>query len=73
MANGVPQLPTTKQGLFSDLRQIAAIAGITVSATGTITGWKAIASFVGGTVLLIVEHFVGDPSTGSPSPPSGLQ
>jgi hypothetical protein len=65
-------LPTDKQSLFSDLRQLLAIAGITVGATGTWTGWRGIVSMVGGAALLIVEHYVGDPSTGTgtPAPPS---
>lgn len=73
MAGQVPQLPTTKQGLFADLRQMAAIAGITVGATGTVSGWKGIASFIGGIAILAIEHYVGDPSTGTPGPSGGLQ
>jgi hypothetical protein len=70
------QLPTSQQAIFADLRQLAAIAGITVGATGTWTGWKGIISMVAGAAILIVEHYVGDPSTGTPgsptAPPSGL-
>ena len=65
------QVPTSQQALFSDLRQLAAIAGITVPLTGNLTGWKAIASFIGGIAILAIEHYVGDPSTGTPTSTGG--
>lgn len=66
------QIPTSQQALFSDLRQLAAIAGITVGATGTWTGWKGIISMIAGAAILIVEHYVSDPTTGTgtPTPPA---
>ena len=66
------QLPTSQQALFADLRQLAAIAGITVPLTGNLSGWKGIASFVGGIAILVIEHYVGDPSTGTPAPKEPL-
>ena len=62
------QLPTSQQAIFADLRQLAAIAGITVGATGTWTGWKGILGMAAGAAILIVEHYVGDPSTGATPP-----
>jgi hypothetical protein len=62
------QFPSSQQALFADLRQLAAIAGITLGATNTVTGWKGLASFIGGIGLLAIEHYVGDPSTGTGSP-----
>ena len=65
-----------KQPIASFLRQLGAWAAVgyaTVSGITANTGWGAkntVLALVGG-LLLSVEHFVADPSTGSPPPPGG--
>ena len=62
--------PTSKQPLASLFRQAGAWAAIAYSVVTSIQGtaWGAketVLTLVGG-LLLSVEHYVGDPSTGSP-------
>jgi ABC-type phosphate transport system permease subunit len=58
----------TYQRVASLARQAAAIASIVVSQTGVNVGHvNHSVMFSGGALLLILEHFLGDPSTGTPA------
>ena len=60
------------QQVASVLRQAAAIAMVVVSALDTISMPAAVRGVlvaVGGAILG-VEHYVSDPSTGTPKPPA---
>jgi hypothetical protein len=61
------------QQVASWLRQAGAIAAVVISALGTISMPSAVRAVIGaaGGILLVVEHYVSDPSTGTtpPAPP----
>lgn len=70
-----PIPPSVKQRYSSIFRQAAAWAAIAYSIVTSIQGtaWGAketVLTLVGG-ALLTFEHYVGDPSTGTPDPPTG--
>ena len=72
---GAPIPADTKQRFASIFRQMGAWAAIAYSVVTSIQGtpWGAketVLTLVGG-ALLSFEHFVGDPSTGTPAPPGG--
>jgi hypothetical protein len=59
------------QQIASWVRQAAAIAAVVISALDTISmpaGVRAVLVAVGGAILT-AEHYVSDPSTGTPTPP----
>lgn len=66
--------PSSKQPLASLLRQAGAWAAIAYSIVtsiqGTAWGAKETVLTLAGAAILGVEHYVGDPSTGTP--PGGL-
>ena len=79
----VPSAPTLKgsislntQQLASIVRQVIAIvAWVFALLTQSVAGLHlpvAVSTTLGifGTVILAVEHYVGDPSTGTPTPPA---
>lgn len=61
-----------KQQIASWLRQAAAIAAIVITALNTISMPTAVRAALGAgaAILLGIEHYVSDPSTGSPPPPT---
>lgn len=75
MLNGVDI--STKQAVASNARQGGAIAAVIASLTGNVPNVAGVnrtaewvVMFAGGVALLIAEHYIGDPSTGSPPPPT---
>lgn len=66
---------TNPQSVASVFRQVLAIAGIVMGViTASVTSLHlptAVSSIlvVAGSVILAIEHYVGDPSTGTPPPP----
>lgn len=59
------------QRVGSWLRQAAAVAGLVVSLGNQMSlpnSVRSVVAVVSG-LLLVVEHYLGDPSTGNPPPP----
>jgi hypothetical protein len=65
---------STPQAIASVARQVLAIAGIVMGViTASVTSLhlpSAVSSIlvVAGSVILAIEHYVSDPSTGTPAP-----
>jgi hypothetical protein len=60
----------TKQAAASIARQAAAVTAIVTSLTHTLPAPDRVWGFLLGGLLLGIEHFVADPSTGTPAPPA---
>jgi len=69
-------MTVTKQSAASIIRQILAIAAIVVAAVSTSANsihLPPIGSAIlglAGTIIIGIEHYVGDPSTGTPTTPT---
>ena len=70
-------MTVSKQSAASIFRQILAVAGIIfgvlTASVGSLHLPVAVSSIlaVGGTLVLAIEHYVADPSTGTPVAPAG--
>lgn len=71
-------MPVTKQSVSSVLRQVLAVLGIVFAVlTQALSGIKlpvVISAILGGggALILAIEHYVSDPSTGTPVAPVPL-
>jgi hypothetical protein len=69
-------MTVTKQSAASIIRQVLAIAAIVVAAISTSANsihLPPIGSAIlglAGTIIIGIEHYVGDPSTGTPTTPA---